>query len=74
MGLFGKKKTEYPKMPEGDFAPVLRCRICTGEPPLCARERGSSKLHEQMLIRTPEDLEGFCAANGLDPSAVEKIY
>ena len=31
MGLFGKKKTEYPKMPQGDYAPVLRCSICTGE-------------------------------------------
>ena len=74
MGLFGKKKTEYPKMPEGDFEPVLRCSICTGEQTLCACERGSSKFHELMLIRTPEELEGFCAANGLDPSAVEKIY
>lgn len=74
MGLFGKKKSEYVKMPEGDFEPVIRCSICTGEQTLCARERGSDTLHELMLIRSPEDLEGFCAANGLDPSDVEKIY
>ena len=74
MGLFGKKKNEYVKMPEGDFEPVIRCSICTGEQTLCARERGTGALHELMLLRTPADLEGFCAANGIDPTSVEKIY
>jgi len=74
MGLFSKKKTEYPKMPEGNFEPVLRCSICTGEQSLCARDCETGKLHELMLIRTPDELAGFCAANGLSPDAVEKIY
>ena len=74
MGLFGKKKSEYVKMPEGDFEPVLRCSICTGEQVLCARDKKTGELHELMLIRTPADLDGFCAANGIDPSSVEKIY
>ena len=60
MGLFSKKKTEYPKIPEG-CEPVLRCSICTGEQTLCARDRETGKLHELMLIRTPDELEGFCA-------------
>lgn len=74
MGLFSKKKNEYPKMPEGDYEPVLRCSICTGEQVLCAKERNGSKLHEIMLIKTPADLEGFCEANGLNAELIEKVY
>ena len=73
MGLFSKKKTEYPKIPEG-CEPVLRCSICTGEQTLCAKERDTGKLHELMLIRNPSDLEGFCAANGLAANDIQKVY
>ena len=74
MGLFGKKKSEYPKMPVGDFEPVLRCSICTGEQVLCARNSGTGELHEIMLIRRPDDLAGFCGANGIAVSDVQKVY
>lgn len=73
MGLFSKKKTNYPKIPEG-CEPVLRCSICTGEQTLCARDVETGKLHELMLIRDPSDLEGFCAANGLSTGDIQKIY
>ena len=74
MGLFSKKKSEYPKMPQGDYVPVVRCSICTGEQVLCAKERNSGKLIELMLIKNPAQLEGFCAANGISPEDIEKIY
>lgn len=74
MGLFGKKKSEYPKMPEGDYEPVLRCSICTGEQTLCARERGTDRLEELMLIRNPAELEGFCEQNGYKAEDIEKVY
>ena len=61
-------------MPEGDFEPVLRCSICTGEQVLCAKDRETGELHEIMLIRTPSDLEGFCASNGIAASDVHKVY
>ena len=73
MGLFSKKKTEYPKIPEG-CEPVLRCSICTGEQTLCARDKETGKLHELMLIRDPAELEGFCSANGLSAETIQKIY
>lgn len=73
MGLFSKKKTEYPKIPEG-CEPVLRCSICTGEQTLCARDRETGKLHELMLIRTPDELEGFCAENGLSSGDINRVY
>ena len=53
MGLFSKKKIEYPKMPQGDYVPVLRCSICTGEQVLCAKERSTGHLLELMLIKSP---------------------
>ena len=74
MGLFARKKKEYPKMPEGDFEPVLRCSICTGEQVLCARDRETGELHEIMLIRKPDDLAGFCDANGIASSDIQKVY
>lgn len=73
MGLFSKKK-DYPKMPAGDFVPIIRCSICTGEQVLCARDRRTGKLVEIMLIRSPGELDGFCAANGISPEGIEKIY
>ena len=73
MALFGRRKTEYPAMPEG-CEPVLRCSICTGEQTLCARETATGKLHELMLITSPDMLAGFCAANGIDFDKVTKIY
>ena len=73
MGLFAKKKTEYPKIPEG-CEPVLRCSICTGEQTLCAREKETGKLHELMLIRDPSELEGFCLVNGVTLEDIKKVY
>ena len=74
MSLFGKKKTEYPKFPAGDFEPVLRCSICTGEQVLCARDRKTKALHELMLIKSPEELEAVCKANSIDVEKVERVY
>ena len=74
MGLFSKKKSDYPKMPAGDYEPVLRCSICTGEQVLCAKDRQTGKLLEIMLIRSPAELEDFCAANGISAAEIGKIY
>lgn len=74
MALFGKKKTEYPKFPEGDCKPVLRCSICTGEQVLCAKDTRTGHLSELMLIRTPGELEGFCEANHIPLESIEKVY
>lgn len=73
MGIFSKKKTEYPKIPEG-CEPVLRCSICTGEQTLCARDKETGKLHELVLITDPSYLEGFCDANGLSAAEIRKVY
>ena len=74
MGLFSKRKSDDPKMPQGDYDPVLRCSICTGEQVLCARERSTGHLLELMLIKSPAQLEGFCTANGISEEDIEKVY
>lgn len=74
MGLFDKKKKEYPRFPEGDYEPVLRCSICNGEQILCARERSTGELHELMLVASPRELEEFCKENSLQSESITKIY
>lgn len=74
MGFFTSRKKEYPKMPPGDLDPVIRCSICTGEQVICAKDRKTGEMHELMLVRTPSDIEGFCAANGIDVKEVQKEY
>lgn len=74
MAIFGKKKIEYPRFPEGDFEAVLKCSICNGEQVICARNRNTDEIQELMLIRRPGDLEDYCAANGLKSGEIRKIY
>ena len=74
MGLFSRKKREYPKVPDGDYELVLRCSICTGEQVLCAREHQTGRLLELMLIRGPAELEGFCMENNISPEEIQKVY
>ena len=74
MGIFKKKNNDIPHISPDECVPVLRCSICTGEQVLCVRDRKTRELHELMLIRTPGDLEGFCSANGLSLSEIEKVY
>lgn len=73
MSFFSKKR-KYPAFPEGDYEPVLRCSICTGEQVLCARDNKTKELTPLQLITTPDDLYGFCKENGIDPDKVKKVY
>ena len=74
MGIFSRKKTAYPVFPKGDYEPVLRCSICTGEQVLCSKDRQTGEMTELMLIRNPSDLFAFCEANGISAEDVQKIY
>ena len=73
MGLFGKKKSEYPKMPQGDYVPVLRCSICTGEQVAGFRDNATGKFTDVMLIRSSHDLDTFRKKYGIEGD-IEKIY
>jgi len=78
MKLFGKRAAA-PARASSEFSPeeydpVLRCSICTGEQVACMREKKSGKLSEIMLIRTPADLEKFCADYQVKPEQISKVY
>ncbi len=74
MGLFKKREAEPPRFPPEQFEPVIRCSICTGEQVACMRERGTGRLREVMLLRTPEDLAAFCRQYGCKAEEIKKIY
>ena len=74
MGIFGRKKrSDAPLFPEG-CEPVLRCSICTGEQTLGYMDGVSGQMKELMLIRSPDELDRVCRANGIDPESVRRIY
>ena len=73
MSIFSKK-TEYPKLPDGDYDIVLRCSICNGEQVLCLKDRGTGELRELMLVNDPDDVEGFCKENKISADEIRKVY
>ena len=76
MKLFGKKK-EAPApipFPLDRFEPVLRSSICTGEKTACMRNRETGKMHEIMLVRSPDDLARFGEMAGVDPASIRTVY
>ena len=73
MSLF-KKRSKYPKLPDGDHEVVLRCSICNGEEVVCLKDKESGELREIMLVSSPEDLEGFCKENGISVENIKKVY
>ncbi len=70
--LFSRKKSA-PAPRELPGTPVIRCSICTGEQVAGFRNRETGRFEEVMLLRTPEDLEAFRKAYGID-GEIEKIY
>ena len=73
MSIF-RKKRKYPEFPEGNYEPVIRCSICTGEQVICARDIETEELIPIQLISSPDDLIGFCSENGPDPDKLKKVY
>ena len=72
--MFGRKKKPEALVYDKDRkTPVIRCSICTGEQVAGFRNRETGRFEEVMLLRTPEDLEAFRKAYGID-GEIEKIY
>lgn len=76
MGIFKKRqpKPETTAFDPALYEPVIRASICTGEKVACMRERSTGKLQELMLIRTDEDLAGFCRRYRVEQKDVRTIY
>lgn len=56
--------------PETQY-PVIRASICTGEKVAGFKEKNGSHFTEVMVIRTPDDLEKFKAAYGVNQIKTE---
>lgn len=64
MTIFSNKP-KYPELPDGNYDVVLRCSICNGEQVLCLKDRDTGELRELMLVKNPDDVEGFCKAESM---------
>ena len=73
MALFRKEKNKYPKFPDGDYVPVLKCSICNGEQVAGFQDIHTGTFEEVMLIRDSEDLAEFRSLYGIE-GTIEKIY
>ena len=72
--FFSRKESEHMPFPPEQFEPVIRSSICTGERTACMRDRQSGKVHEIMLVRTPQDLAAFAKAYGVDADNIKTIF
>ena len=71
--FFKKPKPSGGTYDRDRFTPVIRCSICTGEQVAGFREKGTGRLEEVMLLRSPRDLEDFRARYGITEE-IERIY
>ena len=69
--VFFHRKKKEPGYDTEHCLPVIRQSICTGEKTAGFQNHETGKFIEVMLIRTPEDLESFKRACGLDHVDVE---
>ena len=69
--LFGKKiqKNIYDKDKE---QPILRCRLCTGDPVAGVKDISTGRFEEIMLIRNEQDLADFMKMYGI--TTISKEY
>ena len=76
MSIFKRKQKERKEspFPLDQYEPVIRSSICTGEMTACMRNRETGKLHEVMVIRSPEDMKLFSEEYGADPENIRTVY
>ena len=73
--MFGKKKTAVDtSYPAGEFEPVIRSSICTGEKVACMRNRTTGKIHELMLIQSDADMKEFRRKYNISTENIRTIY
>lgn len=72
--MFGfRKKEKQQTYDPAEWTPVLKSSICTGETAAGFRNNRTKQFREEMLIRSPQDLEAFRRQYGIT-EPLEKIY
>lgn len=77
MSLFHKKSKSYTEPQTYDAAthqPTIRASICTGEQVAGFKNISTGKFEEDMLIKTPADLDGFMDKYDLTRDMIKKEY
>ncbi len=76
MSLFKRrgKPQNKPLFPPGQFEPVIRSSICSGEMTACMRNKETGKLYEIMVIRNDNDLKQFSEEYGVDAEQIRTVY
>ena len=73
--MFGikKKKTVDIKYDPDKEQPVIKTSICTGEKVAGFMDKTSKRFRDVMLIRSSDELEGFCEACGIKQEELKNI-
>ncbi len=72
--MFRKKKPVREQYDRTVQRPVIHASICNGEQVAGFADLRTKKFTEVMLIRTPADLEEFCARYGVARDEITKEY
>ena len=71
MGLFKKKKISKSYDRENTKS-VIKASICNGEQVAGFKEIHAGKIEEEMLIKSPAELEKFKAMYGIDEEIIKE--
>lgn len=74
MMMFKKKKLTVEQYDKSTQRPVIHASICNGEQVAGFQDLQTKRFSEVMLIRTPADLEEFCARYGVEKGEIVKEY
>ena len=72
--MFRKKKLTVEQYDQTTQRPVIHASICNGEQVAGFLDLQTKKFTEVMLIKTPSDLEEFCARYGVAKEEIVKQY
>ena len=68
------RETERPEFDPARQEPALRVSICTGEKTAGFIDKETQRFIADRLITNDRQLTDFCAACGVTPESIRKIY
>ncbi len=73
--MFGRpKKREKKSYDREKKEPVIRSSICTGEKVAGFKDKETGRFEDILLLKTEEDLDGFCEIYGIEKQEIKTIY
>lgn len=73
--MFGRpKKQEKKSYDREKKEPVIRSSICTGEKVAGFKDKETGRFEDILLLKTEQDLDGFCEIYGVEKKELKTIY